>query len=238
MAFLPDGNSVATGSEDKTVRIWDIHGGQEFQRLTDSIPIDSLAISPNGDLIATAGESEIVHLWDRQSGKNIRSFEGHTDAVLAVAFSPDGKWLATSSADHTVRLMDAATGTEIRRFNGHQSLVHAIAFSPDGTLLATGSGANLYELVTTVLLTWDPKKNTAQELLNLAYEGAIKAEHTIRLWNASSGTEIKRIDAPGAILALAFPWMVVTWQAPAALHTSRIVRGVRFGCWICVPARN
>lgn len=187
VAFLPDGKSVATGNRDKTVRIWDLQTGQELQRLTDSMPIESISISPKGDLIATAGsripDSMAAHLWDRQSGKNIRSFEGHTGSIRVLAFSPDGKWLATASDDHTTRLWDVATGAEVRRFTALESIINAIAFSPDGTMLATGSGAS------DLAVSMGPALDTAP---------------LIRLWNVSSGTEIRRIDAPAAVLSLAF----------------------------------
>jgi WD40 repeat protein len=111
MKFRPDGRTLATGSQDGTVRLWDV----ESQRLIGE-PLDgrqrgtpSIAFSPDGGTLATAFRDDTVLLWDLKNGQIRKRLTGHTDDVLAVAFTPDGRTLASGGRDDTVRLWHGQT---------------------------------------------------------------------------------------------------------------------------------
>lgn len=103
MAFSPDGKTILTGSADKTVRLWDLHGNtvQEFKGHTDSVY--SVAFSPDGKTILTGSYDKTARLWDLHE-KTKQMFKGPTDAVTSEAFSPDCKAILTGSNDYTARL--------------------------------------------------------------------------------------------------------------------------------------
>ncbi|MFM9264255.1 hypothetical protein L2I57_003515, partial [Tychonema sp. BBK16] len=92
VSFSPDGKYIATASEDKTARLWDLTGKliQEFKGHQDEVT--SVSFSPDGKYIATASNDKTARLWDIK-GKLIQEFKGHQDEVTSVSFSPDGKYI-------------------------------------------------------------------------------------------------------------------------------------------------
>ncbi len=151
VTFAPDGRTLATGSKDSTVILWDLTDPVASRRLGQPLtghskPVNSVAFTPDGRTLATGSDDNTVILWDvtdraqpRQLGSPLT---GHTGAVTALALAPDGRTLITGSADRTVIRWDVTDLAQPRRLGqpltGHTGAVSSVASAPDGRTLTTG----------------------------------------------------------------------------------------------------
>jgi WD40 repeat protein len=147
IAIAPGGPFVATGSFDRTIRLWDLATGKEARSLGGKNghqnQVLSLAFSPAADLLASGGSDNVVKLWELPATKPTATF-AHTSAVTRAAVAPDGKTTATAHADGAIKLWSLPEGKPGETLAGHTGSVTGIAFTANGqSLVSVGEDRTL-----------------------------------------------------------------------------------------------
>lgn len=137
LAWSPDGQKIASASEDGTVQVWTAATGSLIVTFAGhSGKVTSVAWSPDGAQIASTGEDATVHVWEAATGKVDFVYRGHDSSVSAVAWSPDGALIASGGG--RVQVWSAKSGTLIYTFD-KQSAISSLAWSPDGSQIVSAS---------------------------------------------------------------------------------------------------
>lgn len=212
VAASPDGKIIASGSSDRTVRLWNTDTFEHLATLPghESV-VYAVAFSPDGKVIASGSSDKTIKLWDVETKEIIATLEGHKGDVLAVAFSPDGNTLASASKDDTIALWDLETNEAITTLKGHKRDVLTVAFSPDGKTLASGAQDNTVKL-------WDLERLEAVSTL-LSHDKTVTAiafsrdgktlatasdDRTVKLWDVKTKEAIATLRGHSeAVKALA-----------------------------------
>jgi WD40 repeat protein len=134
-----DGKMLISGSDDKTIKVWDIATGNLIHSLKGhGDKVRAVAISSDGKTLASGSDDSTVKIWNVGKGDLIYNLKGHDDNVRSLSISPDGRTLASGSDDSTINIWDVGTGDIIHSLKGHDDTVRAVCFSPDGKTLVSG----------------------------------------------------------------------------------------------------
>jgi WD40 repeat protein len=192
LAFSGDGAYLASSSQDKTIKLWDVVNWQEVHAFRmDKVGFNGIAFSSDGRLLASADA-----IWDVESRQVVHTLEQGRNDPGPVAFSPDGSLLAVALERRPIKLWDVASGEVVRTFKEQvDDVTFSIAFSPDGALLAAGVHGGMVRL-------WDVERgqiagtlehgDERDDVHDVAFSpgGEVLAsagnDDTVRLWDVAS----------------------------------------------------
>ncbi|KAL9625286.1 MAG: hypothetical protein Q9160_000688 [Pyrenula sp. 1 TL-2023] len=207
ISFSLGSQQIASSSEDKAIKLWNVSTGELQGTLNHTEGLTALAASPEGE-IASGSTNGTVKLWNR-FGEIQWAPKAHENLVTSIAFSPDGSQLLTGSRDKTVQLRDAKTG-DLQATLDHPDHVRAVAFSPDGNLMASGSSDHIIRLWT--------RSGDLQQMLR-GHEDWVRAiafspdseylasgsdDGAVRLWHKTGEVQSTLKGHLGSVRAVAF----------------------------------
>ncbi len=218
VAFSADSRLLAATGEDNSVKIWDVTSGRELQKLVTSrnaaapaIDIYYVAFRADGRIVTI---SDVIKIWDPVTGRELRSIDltsvgssGFRREEGSVALSPDGSHFAAvvkSNLNLVIKFWDLNTGQEVRSVNLPEKEINRLdlEFGPVGQLIVTA-------IVNQRVMLWDVRAtvsgrvlgSTSQDhgLVKLSRDGrllAVLERYKVKIWNASTGRELPKLNLP------------------------------------------
>jgi len=213
LAFTPNALILASGSADKTIKLWKSGNGRLISAINaHSDTVACLAISPDGKILASGSADCTIKLWNLSNGNLIRTLTGHSVTVFSLAFTPDSEVLVSSSGDGNIKLWQLSTGKLLNTLTGHSDFVESIVITPDGQTLASGSWDNTIKI-------WDLNNGKLYNTLTghsgsiwaiaLSPDGenlaSISGDHSIKIWQLSTGKLLNTLtNSSGSVWSITY----------------------------------
>ena len=200
VAFNNDGQMIASGSLDKTIKLWNINGKLLRTLTGHTEPVYSVSLAPDGKILASGSVDKTIKLWNVEDGSLIKTLKGHTQTVNNVKFSPSGETIASASSDKTIKIWSRQDGRLLKTITGYNFPIISVAFSPDSQNIVAGGEDKTIKI-------WDIEDGRLLKTLSghqgwvnsLSYSEDGKslvsgsADKNIILWNVAEGKLIKII---------------------------------------------
>ncbi len=212
-AISANGQVLASGSEDCTVKVWNAATGQLQRTLMGhKDTIRALAMSADGRILASGSGDTTVKLWDLSTGKLISKLSGHSSPVWSVGLTKDGQTLISASEDGSINIWNLRTGAVKTIESAHNGRIFAVALSPDEQTFATGSldhTIKIWHLSTGKLIRTINGHTDAVRSIAYSPDGKQLAsgswDKTIKIWKAQTGEKLQLIEGHSdRIVALTF----------------------------------
>jgi serine/threonine protein kinase len=199
VAFSPDGQWIASGSYDKTARVWYALDGSPVRAVErHTSTIFSVAYSPDSQVLLVGGNDGYLTLWEAANGQFITDWR--VPSALSLMFSPDGSLLALGAGNGDVQIYRWADKKILRALKGHTTYTWGVAFSPDGALVASASDdstAKIWRVEDGAdLLTLPHPEGVLSVVFSPSGEAVITGgrDGIIRVWRVSDGELLRTLE--------------------------------------------
>lgn len=202
VAFSPDGRRALSGSEDHTVRYWDLSTGKSIRELRGHTRVvNAVAFLPDGKRALSAGDDKTLRLWNLETGEEVWKAEGQTGVLQALAVLPNGEFALSADADRLMRYWRLKDGKEVRRYDNHKGLVRAVTVANDGRRAASGGDDRIIRLwdLEAIAMTGELKGHD-DAVTGLAISGdgntllSTSFDRTVRVWDVAGKSELRRLE--------------------------------------------
>ena len=201
VAFDPQGRTLASGSRDKKVKLWDVPSGKLLRTIEGHWGgVHNVAFDPQGETLASGSDDKNVKLWDVQSGGLRRTLDVH-DEVYGLAFDPRAGTLASTTEKSVSLYQVGSNQLLVRTLEGHQGHVMCLAFDSQGEMLASGGWDNavmLWDATSGKLLHTLEKHQKA--VWGVAFDrqsgvlASASTDQTVKLWDVRSGKLLRTLE--------------------------------------------
>jgi WD40 repeat protein len=206
VAVTPDGEKIVSASVDNTLKLWDLHTGEELRTLEGHTDlVTAVVVAAEGRHAVSGSYDGTLKVWDLETGEMLHSLDSHEDAVDVVLVTSNGYRVVSGSWDNTLRVWDIESGKELYTLEGHTDSVHAAAVTTDGKRAVSGSAElKIWDLETgKSLYTIEGGWLEPFEVVAVTLDGkhiVSGYDESLKIWDLESGEELRTLEGHEAEL--------------------------------------
>ena len=139
MRVSPDNNLIASGGDDKCVKLWDINRQTQIKKFCEHLKsINCIRWSPDGIIFSSSSNDHNIKLYDIRCNKSIKNINAHSNAVTSISFHPSKQYIISCSLDSTIKIWDLINNSLLYSLYGHEGPIYSISFNKTGEFICSG----------------------------------------------------------------------------------------------------